>query len=166
MTRWLPWVLWLAIVGSFAGVLVTGSANEDGEGSAFAYTFFIGAFATVGALVASRRPRNPIGWILLLAGLSYTVGGLTITQTEEAAPRRCSCAGCRRGCGWPGIGPVATFGLLLFPDGRLPSPRWRAFAWFAAAAIALRRSPGSRSRPGRSRTRRSRTRSASTPSPG
>ena len=64
-----------------------------------------------------------------------------------------------------GIGPVATFGLLLFPDGRLPSPRWRAFAWFAAAAnvltvasIALQ--------PGRVRGHaRSRTRSASPPSP-
>jgi len=135
MTRWLPWALWLAIIGSFAGVLLTGSANEDGEGSAFAYTFFIGAFATVGALVASRRPRNPIGWILLLAGLSYTVGGLTITQTENGGSAPVLVRWLSSWVWMAGIGPVATFGLLLFPDGRLPSPRWRAFAWFTAAAI-------------------------------
>ncbi len=135
MTRWLPWALWLAILGSFAGVLLTGSANEDGEGSAFAYTFFIGAFATVGALVASRRPRNPIGWILLLAGLSYTVGGLTITQTENGGSAPALVRWLSTWVWMAGIGPVATFGLLLFPDGRLPSPRWRGFAWFTGAAI-------------------------------
>jgi hypothetical protein len=135
MTRWLPWALWLASVGSFAGVVVTGAAAEDGEGSAFAYTFFVGAFATVGALVASRRPRNPIGWILLAGGAAYTVGGLTVSQTEGDGSAPVLVHWLSIWVWMAGIGPIATFGLLLFPDGRLPSRRWRAFAWFAAAAI-------------------------------
>jgi len=135
MIRRLPWVLWLAIVGSFAGVVVTGAANEDGEGSAVAYTLFVGAFATVGALVASRRTRNPIGWILLAGGAAYTVGGLTVGQTEGDGSAPVLVHWLSTWVWMAGIGPIATFGLLLFPDGSLPTPRWRAFAWFAAAAV-------------------------------
>ena len=135
MTRWLAWGLWLAIVGSFAAVVVTGAAAEDGEGSAIAYTFFVGAFATMGALVASRQPRNPIGWILLTGGAAYTIGGLTITQTESEGGAPVLVHWLSTWVWMAGIGPIATFGLLLFPDGHLPSPRWRAFAWFAATAI-------------------------------
>ena len=137
MTRWLAWGLWLAIVGTFAAVVVTGAAAEDGEGSAFAYTFFVGAFATMGALVASRQPRNPIGWILLAGGAAYTIGGLTITQTESEDGAPLLVHWLSTWVWMAGIGPVATFGLLLFPDGHLPSPRWRAFAWFAAAAVVV-----------------------------
>jgi hypothetical protein len=137
MTRWLAWGLWLLIVGSFAGVVVTGAATEDGEGSAFAYTFFVGAFATMGALVASRQPRNPIGWILLAGGAAYTIGGLTITQTESEGGAPALVHWLSTWVWMAGIGPIATFGLLLFPDGHLPSPRWRAFAWFAAAAVVV-----------------------------
>ena len=137
MTRWLAWGLWLAIVGSFLGVVVTGAAAEDGEGSAIAYSVFVGMFATVGALVASRRPRNPIGWILLAGGAAYTVGGLTVTQTEGEGNAPVLVHWLSTWVWMAGIGPIATFGLLLFPDGRLPSPRWRAFAWFAAAAILV-----------------------------
>jgi hypothetical protein len=137
MTRVLAWGLWLATVGTFAAVVVTGAAAEDGEGSAFAYTFFVGAFATMGALVASRQPRNPIGWILLAGGASYTVGGLTITQTESADGAPALVYWLSTWVWMAGIGPIATFGLLLFPDGHLPSPGWRAFAWFAAATIVL-----------------------------
>ena len=135
MSRWLAWGLWLAIVGSFVGVVVTGAAAEDGEGSAIAYTVFVGMFATVGALVASRRPRNPIGWILLAGGAAYTIGGLTVTQTEGEGKAPVLVHWLSTWVWMAGIGPIATFGLLLFPDGRLPSPRWRAFAWFAAATI-------------------------------
>jgi hypothetical protein len=135
MTRALAWGLWLAIVGTFAAVVVTGAAAEDGEGSAFAYTFFVGAFATVGALVASRRPRNPIGWIMLSGGAAYTIGGLTITQTQSAGGAPALVQWLTTWVWMAGIGPIATFGLLLFPDGHLPSPRWRAFAWFAATAV-------------------------------
>ena len=137
MTRVLAWGLWLAIVGSFVGVVITGSAAEDGEGSAFAYTVFVAAFATMGALVASRRPRNPIGWILLGAAAAYSVGGLTITQTEGDGSAPALVHWLSTWVWMAGIGPAATFGLLLFPDGRLPSPRWRAFAWFAAVSIVL-----------------------------
>jgi hypothetical protein len=136
MIRAVAWGLWLAIVGTFAAVVVTGAAAEDGEGSAVAYTFFVGIFATMGALVASRRPRNPIGWILLAASASYTVGGLTVTQTEGEGSAPVLVHWLSTWVWMAGIGPAATFGLLLFPDGRLPSPRWRAFGWFAAAAIA------------------------------
>ena len=137
MTRWLAWGLWLAIVGTFAAVVVTGAAAEDGEGSAFAYTFFVGAFATMGALVASRQPRNPIGWILLAGGAAYTIGGLTITQTESEGGAPALVHWLSTWVWMAGIGPIATFGLLLFPDGHLPSPRWRAFAWFAAATVVV-----------------------------
>ena len=45
------------------------------------------AFATVGALVASRRPRNPLGWILLAAGVSYVVGGTPWSGWSEGGGR-------------------------------------------------------------------------------
>ena len=156
MTRWLAWGLWLAIVGSFAGVVVTGAAAEDGEGSAVAYTVFVGAFATVGALVASRRPRNPIGWILLARRRGVHVGGLTVSADRGRRLGAPVLVHWLSTWVWmAGIGPVATFGLLLFPDGRLPSPRWRAFAWFAAAAnVADRR--GDRLRAGAVRGRHGR----------
>jgi hypothetical protein len=132
--RALVWVLWLAIVGSFGALLFGGVPAEDGDGSAVAYTVFVLAFATTGALVAIRRPRNPIGWILLGAGLSYAVGGVSIAVHDEAVPLVMWVST------WvwmAGVGPAATFGLLLFPDGRLPSRRWRAAAWLAAAANVM-----------------------------
>ena len=137
MTRWIAWGLWLAIIGPFVAVVVTGAAAEDGEGSAAAYTFFVGVFATMGALVASRRPRHPIGWILLGAGAAYTLGGLSVAQTEQGGSAPVLVRWLGTWVWMAGIGPAATFGLLLFPDGHLPSPRWRAFAWFAAAAIVV-----------------------------
>jgi hypothetical protein len=88
--------------------------------------------------VASRRPRNPIGWLLLLAGLSYTLGGVTVDAAEHGDP-----GGWQHAAAWigawiwmAGIGPVATFGLLLFPDGHLPSRRWRPVAWLAGGGLA------------------------------
>ena len=95
-------------------------------------------FAAVGALVASRRPRNPIGWILLSAGLAYEVGGMSVTVAKDGGS-----GGWETLLTWAGswvwmaaIGPVATFGLLLFPTGSLPSARWRPVAWLAGAGLA------------------------------
>jgi hypothetical protein len=134
--RRLPWAIWLLTVAT--GIAVAPEAMKDGLLPFVSYTVFVLAFATVGALVASRRPRNPIGWLLLLAGLSYTLGGVTVTASEHGDPGAWHDAAAWIGA-WiwmAGVGPVATFGLLLFPDGHLPSQRWRPVAWLAGGGLA------------------------------
>ena len=137
MSRFVPWSLWLAIVGTFLGIVLSGAVAEDGPGPALVYTAFVLAFATVGALVASRQPRNAIGWTLLGASFAYTFGGLSewLHGREGAGMTVLTWVGT-----WiwiAGMGPAVTFGLLLFPDGRLPSRRWRAVGWLAAVANGL-----------------------------
>jgi hypothetical protein len=101
------------------------------------------AFSTVGALVASRRPDNPLGWIMCVAGLSYAVGGVCVSYVESTLAGGDDDA-LRTVADWisewvwmVGIGPAATFLLLLFPTGHLPSPRWRPVAWTAAGALSV-----------------------------
>jgi hypothetical protein len=128
MTR-MPWAIFALILA--LGVAVAPSALADGVLPFLSYTAFVLAFATVGALVASRRPRNPIGWLLLLAGLSYVVGGVSVDSAGSVA------AWVGAWVWMAGIGPVATFGLLLFPTGHLPSQRWRPVAWLAGAGLGM-----------------------------
>jgi hypothetical protein len=134
--RRLAWGIWAAILA--IGAAITSHAVNDG-GLVFAgYVAFVLAFATVGALVAARRPRNPIGWLLLAAGLSYVVGGISITESQHGGAGTWHELAAWLGT-WVwigGVGPVGTFGLLLFPTGRLPSRRWRPVAWLAAAGLA------------------------------
>jgi hypothetical protein len=102
------------------------------------------AFAALGALVASRRPRNPIGWILVVSPLCLAFTQVArdwYTHTLYADPGSLPLApGVMWAANWawvPGFMPLLTLLLLLFPDGRPPSPRWRAVGWLAAAAMSL-----------------------------
>jgi hypothetical protein len=131
-TRWLPWAIWVLVVGVFAAI--SGAALDDGLVQFISYLLFVLAFTTVGALVASRRPRNAIGWLLLLAGGSYVLGGLS-EHAVDGGNASALVAWVGEWIWLAGIGPVATFGLLLFPTGHLPSPRWRPVAWLAAASV-------------------------------
>jgi signal transduction histidine kinase len=100
--------------------------------SVVAATFVVG-FVTVGALLAWKRPANPIGWLLSATGLSYAAAFIGLLLLQFPRTRIWS-----TWLGWLwffGIGFVV-FVLLLFPTGRLPSRRWRPVGWAAAAALA------------------------------
>jgi hypothetical protein len=97
----------------------------------------------LGGLIASRRPRNPYGWVWLvfgsglalqLLGGSYAAYALVVDPGSLPAPRTISRL---LGLGGPLALAFAPFLFLLFPTGRLPSRRWRPIAWIAAVSGAM-----------------------------
>jgi hypothetical protein len=93
----------------------------------------------LGALICSRRPENPIGWMFcaigLVTGVELAAEGYAVYALlgePGAVPGGTVAAWMANWTGTLGIG-LLPFVFLLFPDGRLPSPRWRPVAWFAAA---------------------------------
>ena len=90
------------------------------------------AFSTVGALVAYRRPGNPIGWLLCATGLLEALtafGGEYGVYAFVDGSLPGGVFGLWLGSWtWLAAGSVVLFAFLLFPDGRLPSPRWRVVA--------------------------------------
>ena len=112
------------------------------------------AFPLVGALIASRRPENAIGWLCLALGLVWTLLGMLDyygyygAATPGSVPFPVAMAGISDSMWVPAIGLLGTYVLLLFPDGRLPSRRWRPLAWLSGAVIFLL-SVCACSRPGR-----------------
>ena len=101
-------------------------------------------YSTVGAVIGPHcSPNNPIGWLFCAIGLIF---GATHFSTEYATYALLAQPGSTVGgeaAAWisswlwvPGLGLVVFLGLL-FPDGRLPSARWRRFAWFTTAAVLV-----------------------------
>ncbi len=114
-------------------------------GSLLVFVPFL-AFPLVGALIASKRPHNPIGWICLAAGLFWM---LIVLEDSIPSPVQTPVVlDALTQWGWvPPVGLLGIYMILLFPDGRLPSRRWRPLAWFSGAvmvfaSVALTLSPG------------------------
>ncbi len=100
------------------------------------------SFPVVGGLIASKRPENPIGWVCLAAGMFWMLIGVQETYDAYALAtygRVWTPVLLDAALQWMWVPPVGLLGIymiLLFPDGRLPSRRWRPFAWFAGALMA------------------------------
>ncbi|MBW3561067.1 MAG: sensor histidine kinase [Actinobacteria bacterium] len=146
--RWISRVLLgtsLGLVVASLGLdLATGAtlASLVRDFSLFGYVMTT-TFPAVGALIVHRQARHPVGWIYLLIGAGMWAGfanGYARWAFTEAAvtPPLAVLASWVGGWVWvPSLGLFVTFALMLFPDGALPSRRWRPIATVAAIGIAL-----------------------------
>lgn len=106
--------------------------------------FVLFVFPLVGFLLTRRQPSNAIGWLLLGVGLCWGIRDFffdsylrwTLTVHPRSLPLAEVVGGLTFPLWVPGIGLIGTFLILLFPDGSLPSPRWRPVAWVSAVTMA------------------------------
>ena len=146
------WGIWAVTLAAGAGELVFSVLNRDtdtpggtdvGVPVQVVLTVALLAVVTIGALVCARQPRNPVGWILVACVGPLALTGLAETYAVHALYTDPG--------GLPGGEAVAWAGswlyipcflampallFLLFPNGRLPGPRWRIVAWLVVLAAA------------------------------
>jgi hypothetical protein len=139
---WVAWIMWALSIGltmlslwllilnlSHPNVPVYLYWAED--------TLLAVGYSTVGAVAASHRPGNPVGWVLCSIGLSWGVAHFTSEYATYALLAAPGSLPAGEAAAWiyswvwvPGLGFIV-FLPLLFPSGRPPSPGWRPFAWFS-----------------------------------
>lgn len=147
--RLIAWSGWaLSILLSVLGLWLLALTSNADVGERFGPRGFSAllalAFSTIGALIASRRPRNVIGWLFCWIGLG---SGIQVFAEEYAIYAVLVHPGALPAgillawvAGWlyvPVTGPIMTFLLLLFPTGSLLSPRWRPVAWLSGLLLVV-----------------------------
>jgi hypothetical protein len=144
---WFAWGLCATSIALGSSAIVVAVANGLPGGLSITEAVPLGAwlaitFPLVGALIASRRPDNAVGWIFCAIGvtqglvdLSYEYAHRGLVIEPGSLPGAEVMSWVQTWAWVPGYGLLITFLLLLFPTGRLPSPRWRPVAWLSALAI-------------------------------
>lgn len=135
---WAGFGLWvLFLVASFALDLATKPFPGAPAPAEPLFALIPASFAIVGILILGRQPRNRIGWILMAIGLAWVVplepyGGFAYSRDLPGGRLFIALSGPT----WvPPIGLMGTVLLLRFPNGNLPSPRWKKLEWLAVIAI-------------------------------
>jgi signal transduction histidine kinase len=150
---WLAWSLCVLCVALATASLILALLNGrtlgeiflawDGPTIATLLTETV-SFSVIGALIASHRPENPIGWIFLAEGFfdgllsaadEYAIYALL--TNPGALPLGAEASWLGQWIWAPGLGLSLVFLPLLFPDGHPPSHRWRPVAWLGGFSIGL-----------------------------
>ena len=150
----LAWSLWVVCVALIGLALVLQFMTHDiilnwpqerlGPGLAVLTGVLSLTFPTVGTLIISRLPTNPVGWIFCGVGLLYEMRRFTMAYADYALTANFALPWGEHVAwfsSWIGFaGPIlaGVLLMLLFPNGRLPSRRWRIVAWTAVLGAALR----------------------------
>ncbi|HEX2182818.1 MAG TPA: hypothetical protein VHH10_11075 [Rubrobacteraceae bacterium] len=158
-TRAASWLAWSLVALSVAllvgGIALSRAASsvapdlpfsgETADGSVIANLVTLLPFSIVGALVASRHPRNAIGWLFCGVGVTIGLNSFAGDYAEFWLASGFGASDLGKAAAWLSswswvllVYAPASLLLLLFPDGRLPSPRWRPVPW----GIALGTSGG------------------------
>jgi len=148
------WIAWgsVAVYVTLTAVglaLQLGAPKQDlpGDEESLALDVAFGlvllVFTLVGALIASRRPRHPVGWLLLATGLISALSDFAAGYARQALLTDPDSLPVGEWFAWlsswleSSIMGLVILLLLVFPDGRLVSRRWRPFVWLTVVTIAL-----------------------------
>ena len=151
--RRLAWVAVIAVAVGFAIQVVFAFLNrhvQAGENAGWSATGVVGfvaflpllGFPIVGFILAIKIPRNWIGWIMLGIGLSMAMpldalAHYVLLTRHGEIPGGTMMEAIANPFWVPLIGLAGIFLVLLFPDGHLPSPRWKWFARLSGATLVL-----------------------------
>jgi hypothetical protein len=139
------WVAWslcgLTLVGIACAVLLAVANSYAFRDLIFLLTET--SAVLVGGLIASRQPRNPVGWLIIGHALCFTLGEFGrqyaiygVLTDPGSLPLAGAMASPAYWAWFPGLMLVTAFLPLYFPDGHLVSRRWRPVAWLALLVTA------------------------------
>jgi hypothetical protein len=144
-SSWIAWSLWalsVALTALSLLLLVLNLSHPD----VYFYDYWLEnalsavLYSTVGAIVASRRAENPVGWLFCLLGLAFSIGHSSSQYAIYTQLTQPDLLPAGQALAWisswilPPIIGLQVFSFLLFPTGRLPSRRWMWLAWLAVAS--------------------------------
>ena len=143
----LAWSLW-ALVFGLTGLSLLLLALNRSHPNTPTFDWWLGNAtividATVGAIVASRRPENPVGWLLCLSGVAVSTSSFASQYAIYALLAAPGSLPAGEVMAWiaawqlPIMNGLPVLYLLLFPTGRLPSRRWRPVAWLTVAFVVV-----------------------------
>src|SRR5215204_1885864 len=149
---WLAWSVWAVCVVLITLTLVLDFTTEEFPLEVGGFRYDPGfavltgvlslAYPAVGALIASRLPTNPIGWIFCGLGLIYVTRRFTTAYADHAFLETLALpwgefAAWFSTWIWSANPTLGVFLMLLFPSGRLPSRRWRIVVWLTVLGAAM-----------------------------
>jgi hypothetical protein len=151
-TSYLAWALCALCVALAVASLILALLNGrtlgelfmSSDSSTVTLATLIVSFSVVGALIASHRSENLIGWIFLAAALCYGLlsagddyATYALLTNPDSLPLGAEASWLGQWIWAPGLGLILVFLPVLFPDGRPPSRRWRPVGWLGGLSIGL-----------------------------